>query len=65
MNSRFEAIFMRALDDKIGFESKNLIAGMGIDTIEKYREQVGVIRGLHLVRDLWDVAKSETDKERL
>jgi len=64
MNSRFEDLFKRKLDEKIAFESKNLIAGMGIDTIEKYREQVGVIRGLLLLRALWDETKTAVDKER-
>jgi hypothetical protein len=55
---------MQALDRKIAFESKAIIEGMGIDSFEKYRECVGVIRGLSLVRALWDETKTLVDKER-
>jgi hypothetical protein len=64
MNNRFETLFMRAVDSKIDFESKNLVSGMGIETIEKYREQVGLIRGLLLMRDLWAETRKEIEKER-
>lgn len=63
MNSRFEQAFKRLLIKKIDHEKSNIVAGMGLDTIEKYREQVGLIRGLLLVEQLWADAITEADKE--
>lgn len=46
------SLFLRKLRELVNTDietrSRNLVAGNGIDKFEKYREEVGTVRGLHL-----------------